>query len=200
MKTMQDNPVKSILLAGVGGQGTILVSRVLTRALIEAGYDVKMSEIHGMAQRGGSVSTTVRYGPKVHSPLIGKGAADILVAFEAMEAVRWSDWLKPSGIVVVNDYQIRPLPVASGAMDYPPNCIQALSDSFRTVAFDAGGVAQALGNPRVMNVVMLGAMVGAFGMEEFDWDKALEDTVPPAYIALNKQAFEAGRQLALEAK
>lgn len=200
MKTMQDNPVKSILLAGVGGQGTILVSRVLTRALIEAGYDVKMSEIHGMAQRGGSVSTTVRYGTKVHSPLIGKGAADILVAFEAMEAVRWSDWLKPSGIVVVNDYRIRPLPVASGAMDYPENCIQTLSDSFQTVAFDAGGVAQTLGNPRVMNVVMLGAMVGAFGMENLDWGKALEDTVPPAYIALNKQAFEAGRQLALEAK
>ncbi len=197
---MTDKQVKSILLAGVGGQGTILVSRVLTRALIDAGHDVKMSEIHGMAQRGGSVSTTVRYGPKVHSPLIGKGAADILVAFEEMEAVRWSPWLKPTGIVVVNAYKIRPLPVASGAMDYPQDSIQSLTDSFSTIAFDAGKEAQALGNPRVMNVIMLGAMVQAFGMEAFDWDKALEETIPPAYRAINKQAFEAGRQLALAAR
>lgn len=200
MKPMTDKQVKSILLAGVGGQGTILVSRVLTRALIDAGYDVKMSEIHGMAQRGGSVSTTVRYGPKVHSPLIGKGAADILVAFEEMEAVRWSDWLKPSGLVVVNAYKIRPLPVASGAMDYPPDCIQALSEAFPTIAFDAGKEARALGNPRVMNIILLGAMVEAFDMDEFDWDKALEETVPPAYREINKQAFQAGRQLAREAR
>ena len=113
-----NNDVRTIVLAGVGGQGTILVSRVLTTALIDAGYDVKMSEIHGMAQRGGSVSTTVRYGKKVESPLVGKGAADILVAFEQMEAVRTAPVLKKDGIIVVNDYKIMPLPVASGADVY----------------------------------------------------------------------------------
>ena len=106
--------VKSILLVGVGGQGTILVSKILTAGLLKAGYDVKMSEIHGMAQRGGSVSTTIRYGEKVYSPVIGLGEADVLISFEKMEAVRWSTYLKPEGIAVINDYEIAPLPVAIG--------------------------------------------------------------------------------------
>lgn len=197
---MTDHEVKSILLAGVGGQGTILVSRILTRALIDAGYEVKMSEIHGMAQRGGSVSTTVRYGKKVYSPLIGKGGADILVAFEKMEALRWTPWLKPSGIVVVNDHMIRPLPVASGAVDYPEGAIEALAASFKTIAFDAGQKALELGSARVMNVILLGAMVEAFQMEDFDWERALELSVPPAYLDINKKAFEAGRLLARESQ
>lgn len=193
---MNENNVKTILLAGVGGQGTILVSRILTHALMAAGYDVKMSEIHGMAQRGGSVSTTVRYGPKVYSPLIGKGGADILVAFEEMEAVRWTDWLKPQGVVVVNDYRIRPLPVASGAAQYPDNCISELEGAFRTVIVRAGEEAIRLGNPRVMNVILLGALVQAFGMDEFDWEGALKAQVPPKFLDINRQAFERGRQLA----
>jgi len=193
---MSKNEVKTILLAGVGGQGTILVSRILTQALIDAGYDVKMSEIHGMAQRGGSVSTTVRYGEKVDSPLIGKGAADVLVAFEEMEAVRWSDWLKPEGVIVVNDYRIPPLPVASGAADYPDHCIGELESAFRTIAFDAGDQAVKLGNARVMNVMLLGAMAEAFGMDEFDWDSALERHVPARFLEINRQAFETGRKLA----
>ena len=196
---MSKNEVKTILLAGVGGQGTILVSRILTQALIDAGYDVKMSEIHGMAQRGGSVSTTVRYGSKVDSPLIGKGAADVLVAFEEMEAVRWSDWLKPDGVIVVNDYRIPPLPVASGAAAYPEHCIRELKAAFRTIAFDAGDQAVKLGNARVMNVIMLGAMAQAFGMDEFDWMGALERHVPPRFLEINRQAFEAGRELARQA-
>lgn len=193
---MSKNEVKTILLAGVGGQGTILVSRILTQALIDAGYDVKMSEIHGMAQRGGSVSTTVRYGEKVDSPLIGKGAADVLVAFEEMEAVRWSDWLKPEGVIVVNDYRIPPLPVASGAADYPDHCISELESAFRTIAFDAGDQAVKLGNARVMNVILLGAMAEGFGMDEFDWDSALERHVPDRFLEINRQAFETGRKLA----
>ena len=193
---MSKNEVKTILLAGVGGQGTILVSRILTQALIDAGYDVKMSEIHGMAQRGGSVSTTVRYGEKVDSPLIGKGAADVLVAFEEMEAVRWSDWLKPEGVIVVNGYRIPPLPVASGAADYPDDCIRELEGAFRTIAFDAGDQAVKLGNARVMNVILLGAMAEAFGMDEFDWDSALERHVPDRFLEINRQAFETGRKLA----
>ena len=196
---MSKNEVKTILLAGVGGQGTILVSRILTQALIDAGYDVKMSEIHGMAQRGGSVSTTVRYGEKVDSPLIGKGAADVLVAFEEMEAVRWSDWLKPEGVIVVNDYRIPPLPVASGAADYPDHCISELESAFRTIAFDAGDQAVKLGNARVMNVILLGAMAEAFGMDEFDWDSALERHVPDRFLEINRQAFETGRKLARQA-
>ena len=195
---MNENNVKTILLAGVGGQGTILVSRILTHALMAAGYDVKMSEIHGMAQRGGSVSTTVRYGPKVYSPLIGKGGADILVAFEEMEAVRWTDWLKPQGLAVVNDYRIRPLPVASGAAQYPDNCISELEGAFRNVIVRAGEEAIRLGNPRVMNVILLGALVQAFGMDAFDWEGALEAQVPPKFLDINRQAFERGRQLAQE--
>ncbi len=196
---MSKREVKTILLAGVGGQGTILVSRILTQALIDAGYDVKMSEIHGMAQRGGSVSTTVRYGEKVDSPLIGKGAADVLVAFEEMEAVRWSAWLKPDGVIVVNDYRIPPLPVASGSADYPEDCIRELRQAFRTIAFDAGDQAVRLGNSRVMNVILLGAMAEAFGMNEFDWDSALERHVPPRFLEINRQAFETGRELARQA-
>ncbi|HNZ62957.1 MAG TPA: indolepyruvate oxidoreductase subunit beta [Bacillota bacterium] len=188
--------VRTIVLAGVGGQGTILVSRVLTTALIDAGYDVKMSEIHGMAQRGGSVSTTVRYGKKVDAPLVGKGEADILVAFEQMEAVRHSSILKKDGIIVVNDYKIMPLPVASGAAEYPDNYIEALSKAFRVIAFNAGEAAMALGNARVMNIIMLGAMVEAFEMEQFDWDSALAKQVPPKFLDINRRAFEAGRALA----
>ena len=197
---MKNERVISILLAGVGGQGTILVSQILTGALIEAGYDVKMSEIHGMAQRGGSVSTTVRYGPRVDSPLVGKGAAQVLVAFEQMEAVRWSDWLTPDGLIIVNDYKIRPLPVASGAADYPEGCLEALAKAYRTIPLDAGAQALELGNPQVMNLVMLGALAEAADLGGFDWDKALEARIPPNYLEINKNAFEAGRALAREAQ
>ncbi len=188
--------VRTIVLAGVGGQGTILVSRVLTTALIDAGYDVKMSEIHGMAQRGGSVSTTVRYGKKVESPLVGKGAADILVTFEQMEAVRSTPILKNDGIIIVNDYKIMPLPVASGRAEYPDNYIEKLSEAFRVIAFNAGQAAIELGNARVMNIILLGTMVEAFEMDRLDWDSALEKKVPPKFLDINRKAFELGRSMA----
>ncbi len=191
-----NDEVKTIMLAGVGGQGTILTSRVLTQALIDAGYDVKMSEIHGMAQRGGSVSTTVRYGTTVDAPLVGTGSCDILVAFEQMEAVRLTPYLKPQGIIVVNDYKIRPLPVASGAREYPDNYLELLSQQFKTIAFDAADEAKKLGNARVMNILMLGAMVEAFDMGAFDWEKALNTHVPEKFLNINRQAFERGRTLA----
>jgi indolepyruvate ferredoxin oxidoreductase beta subunit len=191
-----NNDVRTIVLAGVGGQGTILVSRVLTTALIDAGYDVKMSEIHGMAQRGGSVSTTVRYGKKVESPLVGKGAADILVAFEQMEAVRSTPILKNDGIIIVNDYKIMPLPVASGRAEYPDNYIEKLSEAFRVIAFNAGQAAIELGNARVMNIILLGAMVEAFEMDRLDWNSALEKQVPPKFLDINRKAFELGRSMA----
>lgn len=187
--------VKSILLIGVGGQGTILVSKVITCGLMRAGYDVKMSEIHGMAQRGGSVSTQIRYGEKVYSPIIGKGEADILVAFETMEAVRGAEYLKPDGIAVINNYEIAPMPVAAGRVPYPEGLLKAMQDKFKVYAFDAGEKAKELGNPRTMNIVLLGAMVEAFQMNEIDWEAALRDTVPPAFVDVNLVAFNAGRSL-----
>src|SRR5690554_3905305 len=143
---------KSILLVGVGGQGTILASKLLTTGLMEAGYDVKMSEIHGMSQRGGSVSSQVRYGEKVDSPVIELGGADILVSFEKMEALRWLEYLKPEGKVVVNDFQISPMSVLSGKVDYNKGILQELSGKASTMVVNAGEKAKELGNEKVMNV------------------------------------------------
>jgi indolepyruvate ferredoxin oxidoreductase beta subunit len=188
--------VKTILLAGVGGQGTILVSKVLTQGLIDAGFDVKMSEVHGMAQRGGSVSTQVRWGAKVHSPIVGLGGADILVAFEKLEALRYAPYLKPSGILVVNEYEILPLTVSSGTETYPKGIVEALRAKFRTIAMDAASIAEGLGNVRTMNVVLLGAMVEVLGLGGINWGKALRAQVPERAIAVNLAAFAAGKAAA----
>jgi len=184
--------VKSILLVGVGGQGTILVSKLLTRGLILAGYDVKMSEVHGMAQRGGSVSTQVRFGKKVYSPLVGPGQADILVSFEKMEAVRWAEYLKPNGVAVINDYAIPSLPVAIGAVPYPEGTVEAMAGRFKTISFDAAQVAGELGNPRVMNVVLFGALVRAMGLSDIDWEQVLRDQLPGKVLDINLKALKAG--------
>ncbi|HHU03558.1 MAG TPA: indolepyruvate oxidoreductase subunit beta [Fastidiosipila sp.] len=188
--------VKNIVLIGVGGQGTILFSNILTTALVAAGYDVKMSEVHGMAQRGGSVSTQIRYGKKVYSPLIGIGEADILLAFERMEAVRGAEYLKEGALVIVNDYAIMPPPVASGKEVYPDNCIEALEKKFKVTSFNAAAVAEELGNTRVMNIVMLGAMAELLQLEELDWEAALRENIPERFLALNQEAFQRGRELA----
>lgn len=188
--------VKSILLSGVGGQGTILVSKILTQGLMEAGYDVKMSEIHGMAQRGGSVSTQVRYGKSVDSPIIGMGEADVLVAFEKMEAVRNSRFLKPDGVAVINNYEIVPLTVATGKMKYPEGLLEAMQDQFKVFAFDAMEEALKLGNAKTMNIVLFGAMVEAFPiLQDIDWPALIEKIVPPKFKDINIQAFEKGRDL-----
>ena len=184
--------VKSVLLVGVGGQGTILMSKVLTRGLIAAGYDVKMSEVHGMAQRGGSVSTQVRYGEKVYSPLFGEGAADVLVSLERMEAVRWASYLKPDGIAIVNDYKILPMTVASGAVSYPEGTVEAMQKTFKTVAFDAAKLAEEAGNGRTMNIVLFGALIRALGLEEIDWKAILRESIPEKFIDANLKAFELG--------
>ena len=188
--------VKNILLAGVGGQGTILVSKVLTQGLVDAGFDVKMSEVHGMAQRGGSVSTQVRYGAKVYSPIIGKGGVDILVAFEKLEALRYSSYLKPRGILIVNDYETLPLSVSSGSETYPGGIIEALKAKFRTIAIDAAFIALRIGNAKTMNVVLLGAMAGTLNMVGMDWEKALRAQVPERVIEVNLAAFKAGWEAA----
>ena len=188
--------VKNILLVGVGGQGTILASKILTSGLIKAGYDVKMSEIHGMSQRGGSVSTQVRYGEKVYSPIVGKGSADVIVAFEEMEALRWLDHLKIGGKMVINDYQIQPVPVNLGTAEYPEGIIDHLKEKVDVLSFKAAEVATELGNPKAMNIVLLGALVKNMGgLDEIDWDAEIEANVKPKFVELNKKAFHAGYNL-----
>lgn len=184
--------VKSIILVGVGGQGAILVSKVLTKGLIKAGYDVKMSEVHGMSQRGGSVSTQVRFGEKVYSPIIGKGQADILVSFEKMEAVRYSDFLKPYGTAVINDYEIVPMNVAAGEEKYPEGIIEEMQNTFNTVILDAAAIALELGNSKCMNIVLFGAMVKALGLDNIDWEETLKETLPAKILDINLKAFKAG--------
>ena len=186
--------VKNILLCGVGGQGTILASKILSTALLNAGYDVKMSEIHGMSQRGGSVTTQVRYGEKVYSPIIGRGSADVLVAFEAMEALRYLAELNPSGSVVVNDYRRPTATTLSGKEDYPADPIGQVKAKVGTKVLNAAEIAEGLGDPRAMNVVLLGALVRVMGLEKLGWDEALAQCVKPAFLELNKKALQAGMQ------
>jgi len=185
---------RSILLVGVGGQGTILASKILSAGLVEAGYDVKMSEIHGMAQRGGSVSTQVRFGDKVYSPIIGRGSADILVSFEAMEALRWLDHLKPDGKVVVNDYKIPSAPILLGKADYPEGVIETIKEKADTWVVDAAKIARDLGNAKVMNIVLLGALAKAMDLTDIDWEKAIRDNVKANFIDINIEAFHKGME------
>jgi indolepyruvate ferredoxin oxidoreductase, beta subunit len=186
--------VKNILLVGVGGQGTILVSKILSTGLIEAGFDVKMSEVHGMAQRGGSVSSQVRYGKKVYSPIIGKGQADILVSFESMEALRWLEYLNPTGKAVVNDYQIPSAPILMGKADYPEGVLQTMKQKVDTTIIKAGEIAASLGNARSMNIVLLGALVKAMGLTGIDWENAISKNVKAGLADINIKAFKAGME------
>ncbi len=183
---------KSVLLVGVGGQGTILASKILSAGLVEAGYDVKMSEIHGMAQRGGSVSTQVRYGYEVFSPIIGRGEADVLVSFEAMEALRWLEYLKPNGKVVVNDYKIPSAPILMGKEDYPEGVIDIIKSKANTSVINAANIAEELGNMKVMNIVLLGALVKAMDLSDIDWEKAIKDNVKEKFVDINLKAFQRG--------
>lgn len=185
----------SILLVGVGGQGTILASKILTSGLMEAGYDIKMSEIHGMSQRGGSVSTHVRYGEKVYSPVIEEGGADILVAFEKMEGLRWMTHLKPTGKVIINDYRIDSMPILTGDFSYPEKVIQTIQNVVETTVIDAAVKAENLGNSKVMNIILLGALVKLMGLESIHWDGIIKENVKPKFYALNVKAFEVGMGL-----
>ena len=184
--------VKSILMVGVGGQGTILAGKILSMGLMAAGYDVKMSEVHGMAQRGGSVSNQVRFGTKVFSPIIGKGQADILVAFEMMEAMRWLEYLKPSGKVVVNDFRIPSGPILIGNCDYPENVLEGLRSKVDTTVIQAGEIAKKIGNPRTMNLVLFGALVKGMNLTHIDFESEIANNVKPETLKLNVEAFRAG--------
>ena len=187
---------KSILLVGVGGQGTILASKLLTIGLMQAGYDVKMSEIHGMSQRGGSVSSQVRFGKDVQSPVIELGGADILVSFEKMEALRWLEYLRPNGVVVVNDYQISPMPVVSGIAEYADTIIDELNARVKTTLINAFDEAVALGNPRVMNIILLGVTIEMMNLDDINWDEILKSQVKADFYEINKKALAKGREIA----
>jgi len=189
------NNVKKVFLCGVGGQGTILSSKIFTEGLIKAGYDVKMSEVHGMAQRGGSVITQVIYGEKVYSPLFGKGQADIGVAFERMEAVRYAEYLKPDGVCIINDYQMAPMSVAAGSAEYPENAVEAMTDVFDSIVIPAADIAVSLGNARSMNIVLLGALVRTLGLDDLkgsDWPGVIRSIIPEKLQDINIEAFRAG--------
>lgn len=187
--------VKNILFVGVGGQGTILASKILSEGLVEAGFDVKMSEIHGMAQRGGSVSTQVRYGSKVYSPIIGIGQADILVCFEAMEALRYLDFLKIGGKILVNDYKIPSAPILSGQQEYPDNVIEIIKEKADATIIDAANIAEKIGNSKIMNVVLLGALVKAMKLDFIDWDSVIRKIVKEKFVAMNIEALDQGKKL-----
>ncbi len=185
--------VKNILFVGVGGQGTILASKLLSEGLMKHGYDVKMSEVHGMAQRGGSVTTQVRFGEKVYSPLIEKGKADVIVAFEKSEAARWVPYLKKGGYLVVNDYEIHPVTVLIGKDKYPENINENLkADVDNVIIVDAAKIAEDLGNIKAQNVVLLGAIIKSIGLDNLNWDEAIENIVPSKAVELNKNALIEG--------
>ena len=184
----------SAILAGVGGQGAILTARILVGGLIRAGYDVKMSEVHGMSQRGGSVSTQVHWGEKVYSPLVGRGGAELLVAFEKMEAVRYAEFLKPGGTAVINDYEIPSSTNSAGLAEYPRGCLEAMEANFHCLTLNAGAIALELGSARCMNVVLFGAMTKAMDFGPIDWEQVIRETVPAASLERNLRAYRAGRE------
>lgn len=187
---------KNILLVGVGGQGTILASKVLATGLIKAGYDVKMSEVHGMAQRGGSVTTQIRYGEKVYSPIIGEGQADIIVAFEMMEAERWISYLKPGGKIVVNDYAIPSVPILTGEVEYPKGILENLKKKVKTTTvINAIEVAKELGNVKTQNIVLLGSLVKALDLDDIKWEEVIKEEVKEKYVDINIKALNKGKEL-----
>ena len=186
---------KNILLVGVGGQGTILASKLLTLGLMEAGYDVKMSEIHGMSQRGGSVSSQVRFGDHVASPVIELSSADILVSFEKMEAMRWLPYLKKGGKMIVNDFEINPMPVLNGRAVYDPEIKEELLKLENVKFVNASEEAAKLGSIRSMNIVLLGAIVKAMQLDEINWLEIIRREVKPNFVTMNQEAFEHGQNL-----
>ncbi|MDK2821306.1 MAG: indolepyruvate ferredoxin oxidoreductase, beta subunit [Clostridia bacterium] len=191
------NKVYNILLVGVGGQGTILAGRILSRAAVSLGGEVKVSDIHGMAQRGGSVVTQVRFGPKVYSPAMAEGTADFLVAFEKLEARRWLPYLNADGKLIVNKEEIHPLPVLIGATTYPSALEDEMSKMVtNTLMLDAFDLARQAGNVKAVNVVMMGALAKYLPISREAWEEALASSVPERFLEINKKAFQLGWETA----
>ena len=185
---------KNIMIVGVGGQGSLLASKLLGRILLTKGYDIKVSEVHGMSQRGGSVVTYVRYGDKVYSPVIDKGQADYIVSFELLEAARWTEFLKPDGKIITNIQQINPMPVIIGAAQYPQDLVGKMKDAGLDVdAFDALSLAEQAGSTKAVNIVLMGHLSRYFDFTEEEWLEAIEKSVPAKFLELNKTAFSLGR-------
>lgn len=185
--------VKKIMIVGVGGQGTLLASRLLGSALISEGYDVKVSEVHGMSQRGGSVVTYVKYGDKVYSPTVEKGEADIILSFEQLEAARWLEYLNPNGKIIVNTQTIDPMTVIIGAAEYPQGVLEDLQNSGADItAVDALSLAVEAGSAKAVNVVLIGVMARFMDLDEETWLKAINDTVPAKFLEMNQKAFKLG--------
>ena len=185
---------KNIMIVGVGGQGSLLASKLLGRLLLSKGYDCKVSEVHGMSQRGGSVVTYVRWGDKVYSPIIDKGQADAIVSFELLEAARYTEYVRPGGRIVVNTQQINPMPVITGAAEYPEDLVKKMADKGILVdAFDALAVAQEAGSPKAVNIALMGRLSNYFDFTEEEWLAAIEESVPAKFLELNRKAFRLGR-------
>lgn len=182
----------NIMVVGVGGQGTLLTSRIIGKTALAAGYDVKLSEVHGMAQRGGSVVTFVRYGERVFEPTVEEGSVDVLISFERLEALRYAHFLKPDGKIIVNDCRIDPMTVVIGAKEYPENILEGLKESHDVYTIDGGAVARGLGNSKVLNSVVLGLAAKYIGFSEEEWLAVLKNTVPQKTVEINALAFKAG--------
>lgn len=187
---------RNMMIVGVGGQGTLLASKLLGRLLLGKGFDVKVSEVHGMSQRGGSVVTYVRWGERVCSPVIDKGQADVILAFELLEAARWTAYLKPGGKIITNTQRINPMPVITGAAAYPENLVEKMRSAGLDVdAVDALGLAEAAGSSRAVNIVLMGRLSRWFDFTETEWQEAVAQSVPPRFLEVNRKAFLLGRQV-----
>ena len=186
----------NIMIVGVGGQGTLLTSRIIGKTALSAGYDVKISEVHGMAQRGGSVVTYVRYGEKVNVPTVEEGSVEVLLAFEKLEALRYAHYLKKDGILIVNNREIAPMTVVIGAAEYPENILEKLQNEHTVYAINGEELALSLGNAKVLNSVVLGLAAKYMEFSKEAWLSELEKTVPPKTIQLNTKAFLLGYESA----
>lgn len=184
---------KSIMIVGVGGQGTLLSSRLLGAALVKKGYDVKVSEVHGMSQRGGSVVTYVKYGDKVYSPIVQKGEADIVLAFEQLEAARWLPFLKVGGAIIANTQKMDPMPVITGLAKYPEGILDAIKKTgAKLISLDALELAVKAGSPKAVNVVLIGVMASHMDLSYDEWVDAIRETVPEKFLEMNLKAFDYG--------
>ena len=184
---------KNVMIVGVGGQGSLLASKLLGRLLLGKGYDIKVSEVHGMSQRGGSVVTYVRFGDKVYSPVIDKGEADFIVSFELLEAARWTEFLKPGGKLIANTQQINPMPVIIGAAEYPADLAAKMTAAGIDLdAVDALSLAEQAGSAKAVNLVLMGKLSKYFDIPEEEWLAAIEQSVPPKFLEMNKKAFTLG--------
>ena len=182
----------NIMIVGVGGQGTLLASRILGNAILSLGYDVKVSEVHGMSQRGGSVVTYVKYGEKVYSPVIDKGEADIILAFEQLEALRALPYLKTGGKMIANTQKINPMPVITGAATYPESIMETLAEKVDLTALDALSIAKEAGNTKAVNVVLMGVMASNTDIPYQTWVDSVRACVPAKFLDVNLRAFDAG--------